>query len=171
MTSPTQSHQSNHQGSFDLYNSINGNVNGNGNGGSSAKQQQQSYLVDYNNSSGVLQSHKAQINGYSTSAAPNSNPYLSGGALGTGLHISSQTPYGPHLQLGQGAAAANGIGMNSVGLNGLAMGGGMTASASQNMNTNVNGAPGQEEISTIFVVGFPEDMQVRLDRSFLPSIY
>lgn len=75
-------------------------------------------------------------------------PYLNG------LHLQSQTPYGPHLQTpGPGNAVPSSI-PGSVPVNGSAM-------------THINGATGsasqstaQEEISTIFVVGFPEDMQV-----------
>lgn len=77
------------------------------------------------------------------------------------LHIQSQTPYGPHLQTAPGSAgpgptsAVPGPSPNSATLNGM---------------SHLNGANGaappgnaQEEISTIFVVGFPEDMQVRVE--------
>lgn len=62
------------------------------------------------------------------------------GALHAQAH--SQTPFGPHL-------SANGIGASLVHSNGAA--GGISVSTTS-----------QEEISTIFVVGFPEDMQVCL---------
>ncbi|KAJ7682256.1 hypothetical protein DFH06DRAFT_900597, partial [Mycena polygramma] len=58
-------------------------------------------------------------------------PYVNGG-------MHSQTPYGPHVPIGV---------MNGVGLPPPAMVGPMGAM--------------QEDISTIFVVGFPEDMQER----------
>ena len=63
-----------------------------------------------------------------------------------GVHVQSQTPYGPHLQTG-GSTSNNGAGASTV------------ASMNQlNAATPIN--PSLEEISTIFVVGFPEDMQV-----------
>lgn len=67
-----------------------------------------------------------------------------------GLHLSSQTPYGPHVPAGPPSAP-----------NGANPGGGPAAPpglapAPSNAGTNTNA----EEISTIFVVGFPEDMQV-----------
>jgi hypothetical protein len=74
------------------------------------------------------------------------------------LHLQSQTPYGPHLQTGGSGGvggAPNGLpaptGAN--GINGMNHLNGVNGSVQQN---NV-----QEEISTIFVVGFPEDMQER----------
>jgi len=67
------------------------------------------------------------------------------------LHLQSQTPYGPHLQTGgvpNGVSAPTG----ANGMNGMGHLNGANGGVQQN---NV-----QEEISTIFVVGFPEDMQV-----------
>lgn len=55
-----------------------------------------------------------------------------------GMQITSQTPYGPHLPSSVSSAQA-----------------GSLAGPAINGTTN-----GGEEISTIFVVGFPEDMQV-----------
>lgn len=97
-----------------------------------------------------LQSHttKTQMHdsfhplSHSNSAGP--VPYLNG------IHLQSQTPYGPHLQtsgaVGGGAAGtARGLG------------------ASMQLNAAAepqSGGGQQEEISTIFVVGFPDDMQV-----------
>ncbi|KAH7930639.1 hypothetical protein BV22DRAFT_1043007 [Leucogyrophana mollusca] len=83
--------------------------------------------------------------GHSASTAQ--MPYLNG------MHLQSQTPYGPHLQsngAGQGLAVGSSRGLGSTG----------------QINTGAegqsgNGAGQQEEISTIFVVGFPEDMQER----------
>jgi hypothetical protein len=80
-----------------------------------------------------------------------------------GLHLQSQTPYGPHLQTGPGSVGAGqnnapgAVPSNMSALNGIGHLTGANNSASQN---NV-----QEEISTIFVVGFPEDMQVRSGRN------
>jgi hypothetical protein len=68
-----------------------------------------------------------------------------------GLHLSSQTPYGPHVPSGPPPPTGNGA--NSVG--GPAAPPGLT-SAPNMAGTTAN----SEEISTIFVVGFPEDMQV-----------
>ncbi|KIM63719.1 hypothetical protein SCLCIDRAFT_116764 [Scleroderma citrinum Foug A] len=65
-------------------------------------------------------------------------PYLNG------VHVQSQTPYGPHLQ-------SNGNPVSSS----RAM-----AAASQSSALEPPGNQ-QEEISTIFVVGFPDDMQER----------
>ncbi|KAG1752521.1 uncharacterized protein EDB91DRAFT_521697 [Suillus paluster] len=73
-------------------------------------------------------------------------PYLNG------MHLQSQTPYGPHLQSNGGNAGAstnNARPMASAGQINLSL-------ESQSVN---NGLP--EEISTIFVVGFPDDMQER----------
>ncbi|KAF9534109.1 hypothetical protein CPB83DRAFT_889121 [Crepidotus variabilis] len=62
-----------------------------------------------------------------------------------GVQITSQTPYGPHLPSNAPSApAVSATGPSLVG-NGV------------NSNSNTAG----EEISTIFVVGFPEDMQER----------
>lgn len=72
-------------------------------------------------------------------------PYLNG------MHLQSQTPYGPHLQSNGGAAgvsASNARPLGSVGQMNLSV-------ESQSVSS---GLP--EEISTIFVVGFPDDMQV-----------
>jgi hypothetical protein len=65
-----------------------------------------------------------------------------------GIHLSSQTPYGPHVP----TSVAGSVPSNPGAPPGLISSNITTAS-----NTAING----EEISTIFVVGFPEDMQVR----------
>ncbi|KAG1866012.1 hypothetical protein F4604DRAFT_1683004 [Suillus subluteus] len=83
------------------------------------------------------------------SASSNSGsqmPYLNG------IRLQSQTPYGPHLQSNGGAAAVSASNirpMGSVGQMNLNV-------ESQSVN---NGLP--QETSTIFVVGFPDDMQER----------
>ena len=69
-----------------------------------------------------------------------------------GVQLSSQTPFGPHVPLNMPSHIPNGL--NNV-----------TANPSQNTSNpsaavSGNSVPsGQEEICTIFVVGFPDDMQ------------
>jgi hypothetical protein len=75
-----------------------------------------------------------------------------------GLHIQSQTPYGPHLQ-------TNGPGSASTGPTNAPGSASASVAAMNHLTGANNGASqnnAQEEISTIFVVGFPEDMQVRI---------
>lgn len=83
---------------------------------------------------------------------PNQKPsYPSSSATFGGVHMSSQTPYGPHVP-----SAVNGMMGVNMNINGNGNG-----VAGLNMN-GVSSNPGQQEdISTIFVVGFPDDMQVR----------
>ena len=108
-----------------------------------------------------LQSHttKAQMHDsfhpLSHSNSTGQVPYLNG------VHIQSQTPYGPHLQ-SSGAVGTPGT-TRSLGTSGQL-----------NVTAESQGGGGQhEEISTIFVVGFPDDMQVCLfswlDRCYLHS--
>jgi hypothetical protein len=97
--------------------------------------------------SGLASQHQQTLDGYQHHQ---SQTYLNG------LHLQSQTPYGPHLQTngpgstgagstnGQGPAPSNATAMNH-----------MTGA-----NNGASQSNSQEEISTIFVVGFPEDMQV-----------
>jgi hypothetical protein len=142
VTSPSLQHQL-QQSSFDLHQTRGFDYIGSQQNNHS----KQSYGDPFANgsSSVLLQSHQVasgkslhsvqqQQNGYQT-------PFVNG------LHIQSQTPYGPHLQT-----------------NGTSVNGAATVSSAPSMN-HVNGGsappnPSQEEISTIFVVGFPEDMQV-----------
>lgn len=65
-----------------------------------------------------------------------------------GIHLSSQTPYGPHVPTGVAGSTSS----NSGAPPGL-----VSSNIANGSNATING----EEISTIFVVGFPEDMQVR----------
>ena len=65
-----------------------------------------------------------------------------------GIHLSSQTPYGPHVPTSLAGSAPSNPG---------APPGLISSNITNGSNTAING----EEISTIFVVGFPEDMQVR----------
>jgi hypothetical protein len=69
-----------------------------------------------------------------------------------GIHLSSQTPYGPHVPTNVAG---------TVPLNPGAPPGLISSNIANGSNTAING----EEISTIFVVGFPEDMQVRCNLS------
>ena len=92
--------------------------------------------------SGVQQQNgygQQQLNGFSRDAPA---PYLNSG--GASHHsMQSQTPYGPHLPTGNKAFPP-----------------------SQLTSAQAAGAQpsAPEEISTIFVVGFPDDMQVRFVR-------
>ncbi|THV08199.1 hypothetical protein K435DRAFT_814699 [Dendrothele bispora CBS 962.96] len=77
------------------------------------------------------------------SAKPQQQPHVNGFVgSGSSFSMSSQTPYGPHIPT-----------------NTVSMGGG-AANSNSNVGSNGNSAP-QEDISTIFVVGFPDDMQER----------
>lgn len=190
MTSPTQQHQQPQSAShpFEMHQGRGFDFGGNGaQGGGSAVQsplsshntKQPQYGLDLYGStppsSAVLQSHQVgggkpagggappglhpqpshqqqALDGYPQQQQQHA-PYLNG------LHLQSQTPYGPHLQTnGPGSAgpvptSAAGPPPNSAaGMNGMS-----------HLNGANGGAPpnsAQEEISTIFVVGFPEDMQV-----------
>ncbi|KAH7916248.1 hypothetical protein BJ138DRAFT_594530 [Hygrophoropsis aurantiaca] len=111
----------------------------------------QQYAIDP-----FLQSHsgKSQSQGHdgfhshslAHSASNAQMPYLNG------LHLQSQTPYGPHLQ-------SNGAGQMNVGASRALGSTSQINMATEAQTGNANGQP--EEISTIFVVGFPEDMQER----------
>ncbi|GLB34127.1 putative RNA recognition motif contatinign protein [Lyophyllum shimeji] len=74
-----------------------------------------------------------------------------------GPHLSSQTPYGPHVPSASASSAINGTsaGTTPSGPPGLGPPGNASTNNQANSSTN------QEEISTIFVVGFPDDMQER----------
>ncbi|KAG7449678.1 uncharacterized protein BT62DRAFT_1001968 [Guyanagaster necrorhizus] len=92
------------------------------------------------------QSQQSQLNGY-------------GSQYMNGIHLSSQTPYGPHIPSGPATSLVNG---NVVG----SAAGSAVLSGPGGMLINSSGAPSgpvqqQEDISTIFVVGFPDDMQER----------
>jgi hypothetical protein len=63
------------------------------------------------------------------------------------IHLSSQTPYGPHVPTSIAGSTISNPG---------APPGLISSNIANGSNTAING----EEISTIFVVGFPEDMQV-----------
>jgi len=96
----------------------------------------QSHQVGAGKSVGGPLSHHQQQHSYATAHTAFSN----------NIHIQSQTPYGPHLQTTVPTSGAGSSGPNPVGMN--------------HGNGIASANPSQEEISTIFVVGFPEDMQV-----------
>jgi hypothetical protein len=79
---------------------------------------------------------------------PSLSNYSSSVPSSNSIQLSSQTPFGPHvpanISLGSTSIVVNGTGAPSI----SGHGGGL------------NNSTGGEEISTIFVVGFPEDMQV-----------
>lgn len=136
MTSPIQSHMQPYdpRANFD-YSGGQQPVNGG--------HKQQSYYVESYVQPNMLSSHP-------TGAKPQ-QPQPQHGAYpnqySNNIHLSSQTPYGPHVPTG---------GPNSVG---------STVSAGAGAPPSLmNGAASSnsEEISTIFVVGFPEDMQVSI---------
>ena len=97
----------------------------------------------FTGSVGVMPSHQgAGKQGFSQppqghSAFTQSAPFING--------MHSQTPYGPHIPINvtQPTIASAG-----------------NPSTSANYASSKDNANNQEEISTIFVVGFPEDMQV-----------
>jgi len=97
----------------------------------------QPYLVD------IFNNHPLHNIGKPPLQQPQHNGYGSQVPYVNGLHVS-QTPYGPHLPAN---GSMNGT-LPSTVPSGLVHPNGVANSAN-------------EEISTIFVVGFPEDMQVR----------
>lgn len=175
MTSPTQQQQPSASHGFDIHQGRNGYEFAAGNGpqnGSSAQMnghpKSNQFGVDpFSPTSGLLPAHQVggmkpnqplgppglhqqqsqhqvSLEGYQQV------PYMNG------LHLQSQTPYGPHLQTPGPVSAVPTSAPGSSTINGSGM---------AHLNTavgNVSQSSGQEEISTIFVVGFPEDMQVCL---------
>ncbi len=84
--------------------------------------------------------------------------YQSAVPQANGIQFSSQTPYGPHLPTNTT------LGLNTANSN--------TGGIPPMLSGPANGTPAAgEEISTIFVVGFPEDMQVceHIQRLSIPS--
>lgn len=85
----------------------------------------------------------------------NHSAYLPSSQFSNNIHLSSQTPYGPHVPSTVATSLINGTTATAGPTPGL--------SASNSIAPNPgNSTAIQEEISTIFVVGFPEDMQVSL---------
>jgi hypothetical protein len=136
LTSPSQSHAQAFESrtSYD-FGGGQGNMNG------------KPYNDLYNPSAGIMQ---AQTNGTKLQHQQPAQHGAYQAPYAGSLHLSSQTPYGPHVPAGPPSAG-----------NGTNVGGGPAAPpglapAPNPTGTNAN----PEEISTIFVVGFPEDMQV-----------
>ncbi|PFH49250.1 hypothetical protein AMATHDRAFT_148070, partial [Amanita thiersii Skay4041] len=88
-------------------------------------------------------------------AIPNKSSFNPASQYHTAVQITSQTPYGPHIPFNSSSISNNGI--NNI--NGVNAPQNVPASSGAS-STNVNGS-NQEEICTIFVVGFPDDMQER----------
>ncbi|KAK0212544.1 hypothetical protein DFS33DRAFT_1269324 [Desarmillaria ectypa] len=113
-------------------------------------------VVDHqftNGHSSLLPPHKSQPHSQQSQLNGYGSQYMNG------IHLSSQTPYGPHIPSGPATSLVNG---NVVG----GAGGSAVLSGAGSMLINSSGAPSgpvqqQEDISTIFVVGFPDDMQER----------
>ena len=160
MTSPSQQQQQAqsydiHQGQGFEYTSRNG-PQGNNTAPISTHTKQSQYALDLYTgvSPSALIQNVGNIKGGLSAAPPGIHPQQQGSDgyqvnTWNGMHIQSQTPYGPHLQTPGSAGPPN----SAIVLNNMS-----------HLN-GANGGPppgnGQEEISTIFVVGFPEDMQVR----------
>lgn len=149
MTSPVQSHMQAYdsRASFDF-------------GGISQGAPKSSYIMDhYSVSSAMLPSHQGGGKPGANQQQPQHGSYASQTApyASNGLHLSSQTPYGPHVPTSGPTSASSVVspGAGPVGPPGL------TAPAMSMVNGAANTSQSNnEEISTIFVVGFPEDMQV-----------
>lgn len=139
MTSPVQSHMQAFEprSSYDF---INGQVNMNGG--------------LYNPSVNMFQSH--QVNGNKPQQQQQSQHSAYAAPYSNGPHISSQTPYGPHVPAG--TAAPSSIIGTTAGISGPP---GLAPLPNMPVVNGSNAPANPEEISTIFVVGFPEDMQVR----------
>ncbi|TFK43837.1 hypothetical protein BDQ12DRAFT_695859 [Crucibulum laeve] len=150
MTSPIQSHMQPYdsRATFDFGSAGQSNLGG----------AHKPYLDPYGPSSGMLPQSHGNPNKPQQQQGQQHNVYSAGsGTLSNGMQFSSQTPYGPHVPTTAPSSAANpqSAGAQSGGPPGLA------GSASMGMVNGAAGASNQEEISTIFVVGFPEDMQER----------
>lgn len=119
-----------------------------------------------NGQSGLVGGPKYLVEPYGPSSAmvqPHHNPIKAGVQQATyatvsqytnGVHLSSQTPYGPHVATSGPTSSSAGIGINAG--SGVSSGSGTLS-----MGNGANSSSNLEEISTIFVVGFPEDMQER----------
>ncbi|RDB19994.1 hypothetical protein Hypma_012847 [Hypsizygus marmoreus] len=142
MTSPVQSHMQ----AFEhrpVYDFSGGQVNLNGNA-------PKSYFELYNPAPTMLPPH--HINGTKPQQQSQHTAYSA--PFPSGPHLSSQTPYGPHVPAAAAAPSAiNGTSANTPGAS--------TAQPNVSSTNAPNPAGSNEEISTIFVVGFPEDMQER----------
>lgn len=151
LTSPTQAHMApfDTRASFDYASGQNGMLNG------SHKATNYNMLDPYSQqpSSNLIQQHKSSNQPPPPSHVSTYGPQTA--AYSNGLHISSQTPFGPHVASPNSGPLLNGNA--SIGL----------PPGINQANMLLSGTNGQhEDISTIFVVGFPEDMQVCNDSVF-----
>lgn len=144
MTSPTQQHQSAANPYENLHQGRGFDYAGSQATASFGAQSKQPYIGDAFGSvppSAMLPSHQSGKPGHAHSQPHYSHNSVAQPPYSNGPQIHSQTPYGPHLQTG-----GQGLGQPVASTMG-----------------HPNGPPpnaAQEEISTIFVVGFPDDMQV-----------
>ncbi|KAI0784838.1 hypothetical protein C8Q75DRAFT_372084 [Abortiporus biennis] len=104
-----------------------------------------------NGGSGLLRD--GQMPTLSSQPGAQQNSHLNGLTHSHNIHgsIQSQSPFGSQLPV-----SASGPLSSS-----LSQGGGVTGAPGMNMSNNPQNAQQQEEISTIFVVGFPDDMSER----------
>lgn len=139
LTSPVPTHMQTYESraSYDFGNGQSGLVSG------------PKYLVEpYGPSSAMVQPHHNPIK-----AGVQQATYATVSQYTNGVHLSSQTPYGPHVPTSGPTSSSAGIGINAG--SGVSSGSGTLS-----MGNGANSSSNLEEISTIFVVGFPEDMQV-----------
>ncbi|KAF8076726.1 hypothetical protein FPV67DRAFT_1407729, partial [Lyophyllum atratum] len=145
MTSPVQPHLQpfEHRASYDF----GAQMNTNGLGPKS--------FVDIYPPTNMLASH--QVNGGKSHHQQQPQHPAYSASYSNGTLLSSQTPYGPHVPTPSASSAMNGInaGATPSGPPGLAPPANTSTANPSSSSANT------EEISTIFVVGFPEDMQER----------
>jgi hypothetical protein len=107
----------------------------------------------FTNSVGVMPSHQGAGKPAFSQPPQAHSTFTPGAHFMNGMH--SQTPYGPHVpaNITQPNSSASGTNSNST-----------------NYGTSKDNSNNQEEISTIFVVGFPEDMQVSIHHESIRPI-
>ena len=152
ITSPVQTHMA----SFDSRHNFNFGGQANVNGGGLKPAFSDAYGL-----TPMIQSHQLNGNKSQSSQQTQQEPYSL--PYPNGPQLSSQTPYGPHIHAPASTSGINGTTpvISSIHQPGLT-GAHNTAAA------NVSAAQtSTEEISTIFVVGFPEDMQVSIMEDWL----
>ena len=104
----------------------------------------------------MIQSH--QLNGNKSQSSQQTQQETYSLPYSNGPQLSSQTPYGPHIHAPAPTSGINGTApiISSIHQPGLT---GAHNTAAANVSAVQTST---EEISTIFVVGFPEDMQVSI---------
>lgn len=145
ITSPVQSHMT----SFESRHNFNfGGQTANVNGGGLKLAFSDTYSL-----TPMIQSH--QLNGNKSQSSQQTQQETYSLPYPNGPQLSSQTPYGPHIHATASASGINGTTpvSSSIHQPGLSGAHNTPAAAAQTST---------EEISTIFVVGFPEDMQVSI---------